>query len=132
MVPTPIGLGLALCDRVMIEEGTRQLSLIGTFHRFHEPAFPFVPPPFYVYATLTGTEGDATVELTVTSLETEDAVYSFGRPVRFPDRFSEVRVRLRLTSIEFLEAGTYLFTLLVDGESIAHRRVRVYSTKDES
>ena len=82
MVPTPIALGLTLCERVMVEEGTRQVSLIGTFNGLRRTAFPFVPPPFYVFATLTGSAGNAEIELTVRAVSTDDEVYSFRGSVR--------------------------------------------------
>jgi hypothetical protein len=31
MIPTPVALGLTLCDYVIVEEGTKKESLIGTF-----------------------------------------------------------------------------------------------------
>jgi hypothetical protein len=65
-------------------------------------------------------------------LESEDEIFSAGGSVRFPDRFSEIRVRIRPASIEFLSPGTYLFTLLVDGELIASRRVQVLSAETHS
>jgi hypothetical protein len=132
MVPKPIALGLTLCDRVIVEEGTRHASLVGTFNHIRAPAFPHVSTPFSVYATLTGSDGDATVQLTVTSLETEEQVYAFRGSVHFPDRFSEIRVTLHVKRMQFREPGVYLFTLLVDGEWIAHRRLKVYSEEADS
>jgi hypothetical protein len=132
MVPQPIALGLTLCDYVIVEEGTKKVSLIGGFSGIRAAEFPFVPLPFCVYAPLTGGQGEAAAELTVTSLETEDEIYSLQRTVRFPDRFTEVRVLYRLTAVQFPEAGIYMFTLLLDGDWIAHRRVRVYSTETTS
>ena len=52
MVPCPVALALVLCEKVIVEEGTRSASLIGTFNHLDAGAFPFVPLPFCVVATL--------------------------------------------------------------------------------
>ena len=131
MVPRPIALNLTVCDYVIIEEGTRKVSLVGVFSGIRALTFPFFRPPFCVFVALTDGQGEAEVELTVTHVESDEEVYSFQRSVRFPDRFTEVRVLMRLAECPFPAPGSYMFTLLVDGEWIAHRRIHVYSTETE-
>ncbi len=126
MVPRPIAAGLMLCDYVVVEEGTRKISLIGSFSGVRVPSFPFVRPQFCVFASLTDGLGDAMAELAVTHLDSDEEIYSFQRSVRFPDRFTEVRILIRLAAFRFPAPGSYLFTLLIDGEWVAHRRIRVY------
>lgn len=88
MVPCPVALALVLCEKVIVEEGTRNASLIGTFNHLHAGTFPFVPLPFCVVATLTGAQGEGEITLSVTRLETDEEVASLTRRVEFPDRFS--------------------------------------------
>ena len=68
MVPTPVALGLVLCDVVIVEEKTKKVSLIGTFARIKANEFPATPLPFSVRAVLTDGSGDATIKLGVTAI----------------------------------------------------------------
>jgi hypothetical protein len=118
---------MTLCDYILVEEGTNKVSLIGTFSGIRGVQFPLNPSPFCVFATLTGGFGDATVEHAVTNLQTNKEIYGRQATMHFPDRFTEVRAVYRQVECQFPTAGTYLFTLLVDGDWIAHRRLRVSS-----
>ncbi len=132
MVPCPVALGLTLCDQVIVEEGTRNISLIGTFSRLRGDVFPFAPPSFCVVSTLTGSQGEGEIKLTVTNLETDDEVYTLTRRVTFPDRFAELHVLFRPAELVYPAPGHYIFTLLVDDEGVAHRRVRILETEGDS
>jgi hypothetical protein len=127
MVPTPVALGLAVCDYVIVEEKTKKISLIGTFAGIKANEFPATPSPFSVFAVLTDGSGDATIKLSVLQLETDEEIYAYQSQVHFPDPLAEVSFHLRLHHCVFPAAGTYQFTLLVDGEWVAQRRIRLYS-----
>ena len=129
MIPMPLALTLNVCDYVLIEETTRNVSLIGCFNGIRAPRFPFVRHPFCVFAAFTGGQGTADVELTVTHLESDEEVYALQREVQFPNRFVEVRILFRLAECEFPTPGAYLFTLLIDGDWAAHRRIHVHPTE---
>jgi hypothetical protein len=129
MVPSPTATGLSLCDYVIVEERTKKVSLIGTFSGLKVPAFPAIPQSFCVFASLTDGQGDGMVELTVTELTANDEIYSLQRPAHFPDRLAEVQILFRLKECGFPAAGLYLFTLSVDNEWVAHKRLRVYSSE---
>jgi hypothetical protein len=128
MVPTPVALGLVLCDAVIVEEKTKKVSLIGTFTRIKATDFPATPLPFSVFAVLTDGHGDATIRLSVLRLETNEEVYAYDGPFHFPGPLAEVNFHLRLHHCEFPAAGAYQFSLLVDGEWVAQRRLRVVAT----
>jgi hypothetical protein len=114
-----------------VEEGTKKVSLIGSFASIRAPEFPLLRPQFCVFAALTDGQGEATAQLSVTHLETDREVYTLLRGLRFPDRFTEVRILFRLLEFRFPAPGSYLFTLLIDGEWAAHRRIRVYQAAQE-
>jgi hypothetical protein len=130
MIPCPRAQGLTLCDYVMREEGTRKMSLVGTFTKIGADVFPFSAEPLCVFSTLTDGLGKGTLELTITSLTTDEEIYSFQRTIEFPNRFVDVRVLFRLRDVSFPEEGFYLFSLSVDTDTIAQRRVRVYSVTE--
>jgi hypothetical protein len=132
MVPVPITLGLTLCAQVMIEKGTENVSLIGSFNRLRGKRFPFIPLPFWVFATLTGGQGNATLDLTGTRLETDEEIHSVQRNLHFPHRFAELQVAFRLAHCEFPAPGMYSFNLLVDGEWIANRRLQINAVETPS
>jgi hypothetical protein len=132
MIPPPVALGLFLCDQVIVERGTNRASLIGTITSLEGQAFPFVPLPFCVFAVLTGSKGEGVATLTVTQLETDEEVYSVTRRVEFPDRFAEGRLLFRLADCSFPRPGIYVFTITVDNDWVAYRRLRIRQTEIES
>ena len=131
MHPRPIVVGLTLCDHVIVEEKTKKISLIGAFTGLSAPAFPARVPPFSVFTVLTDGSGSATIKLLVTHMDTNEEVYSHEGVQFFPNKVAEVRYHLRLRQFAFPAAGSYQFTLLVDGEWMAHRRLRVYQREIE-
>jgi hypothetical protein len=131
MIPRPIAIGLTLCDQVIVEEGTRKVSFIGSFYRLQSPAFPFVAERFCVVAILTGSQGEGEVSLSVTNLQTEEEVSRATGRITFTSRFTEVRVVLRPSECSFPSPGIYMFTLTVDDEWIAHRRILIQEMESE-
>jgi hypothetical protein len=131
MVPPPLSIGLTFCHSIIIEEGTRNLTLIGSFFDFYADDFPFTPDPFYVVTSLVGGHGEGELELTITRLETDQEVFSVHRRLSFPDRLTAVRVVFRSRDCVFSDAGAYVMTLLMDGEWVTQRRFEV-SYKESS
>ena len=77
MIPPSIALGLTLCEKAIIEEGT------------------------------------------------EEVIHSHPVAMRFPDHLAQLGVLFRMSAFVFPEPGPYLFTLLVDGAWVAHRKLHV-------
>jgi hypothetical protein len=126
MVPTPIALGMNLCDYVIVEERTKKVSLIGTFTGMSGDRFPFTARPFSIHAVLTEGAGSGTIQLEVVRLDTGEVVYTHRGGIFFPDVLQEVICHVRLQQCEFPTPANYQFTLLIDGEWVAQRRLRVY------
>jgi hypothetical protein len=125
MFPPPIVLGLTICEKVIVEEGTKNVTLVSTFTKLQVDTFPTVAQRFTVYTVLTGGLGDGTIDLIVRNLETDQVVYEAKLPVRLTDRLMELRVLFRVTNCVFPSPGAYQVTLLLDGEWLAQRRVNV-------
>jgi hypothetical protein len=125
MIPRPTPVCLSLCDSVIVEEGTRKISLINSFSTIRLSQFPKAPQPFCVFSTLTDAQGEGMVELSVTRLETDEEIYAVRRTLGFADRVTDLSVLYRIGNCVFPARGAYLFTILVDGEWIAHRRIRL-------
>src|SRR5260370_37773990 len=83
MIVSPTPVGLILCDYVLVEQGTKKVSLIGSFREVGVEQFPAILPPFYAYAALTDGLGSGTLELVLSRLETDEDVFSHRSPVSF-------------------------------------------------
>lgn len=127
MNPSPTAVGLFLCEQVIVDQHSRNPSPINIFTGMAVEAFPSARQRFSAFATLTEGNGNATMKLVANRLDTGDEVYSRSYPIGFPDRVAVVNIMIRLNDISFPAAGVYEFVLLVDGDSIARRRLRVYS-----
>jgi hypothetical protein len=71
--------------------------------------------------------GSARIELVVTHADSDEEVYSYRGTIQFPDRLTEVRAIVRINNCSFPRPGRYQFTLLIDGEWVAQRQIRVTS-----
>ena len=132
MVPRPVVLGLTLCDYVIVEERTKKVSLIGTFTGVAVDRFPALVPPFSLMAVLTDGQGVGTVDVIADRMDTNQEVYTYRSRVRFSDQLKEVSFLLRVRQFTAPAPGLYQFTILVDGEWVAQRRVRVYKREGQA
>ena len=132
MESTPVAIALHLCDYVIIEERTQKVTLVGTFSRLAIPELPGVAAPFFVTAVLTDGLGEGIISLEVTLLETGEEVYLLERRISFPEMLQEVHYFTHVSRCRFPREGLYQFTLLVDGEWVAHRRVYVFQNEESS
>jgi hypothetical protein len=123
-------LGLTVCEKVIVEQGTGNVTLVSAFTKFVVNEFPTPPQKFAVYTALTAGLGDGTIELVVTNLETNEEIHAVQLPVHFADRLTELRVLFRIASCSFPAAGDYQLTLLIDGEWLAQRRIQVEARED--
>jgi hypothetical protein len=132
MAVQPVAVGLVLCDQVIVEERTRKASLIGTFAGIRATSFPALADPFSVFAVLTDGSGDVTISLVVSRLDTGENFFTSRSQLSFSDPLAEVQYHLRLKRFLLPAPGHYQFTLLADGEWVAHRRIRVYSQEEQA
>jgi hypothetical protein len=132
MVPAPMAVGLTLCHYAAVEEGGHDVTLAGCFLRIWGDKFPFAAPPFYVFGSLIGGSGEGTVELVISELETDEEMYAVQDRLEFLDRLTEARVLFQLENCSFPRPGEYLFTMLLDGEWMAQRRIVVSSLEDDT
>src|SRR6266404_4497262 len=130
MTPKPVAVGLLLCDRVIVDKDTISPSAIGIFTGLAVEHFPSDSQRFSVLAMLTDAQGDGQGKLVVYRLDDrwlrQEENYATEHTIRFPDRFALVNFNLRVRTIRFPAAGSYEFVFFVDGDDVAHRRVRVY------
>jgi hypothetical protein len=131
MNPPPITLGLTLCEKVITEERTRNLTLVSTFRTLFVDDFPTLPQRLAFATVLTAGQGDATIDLAITHLATDEEIYSIRRQLRFPNRLEEVRVAFHIRDCSFPAPGHYEATLFVDGDPVARRKFLVRDREQE-
>jgi hypothetical protein len=127
MVPDPTALALLLCEQVIVDQYTRNPSPINIFTGLSVERFPSDPQRFSVFTALTDAQGNGRLELRAVRLDTGEQFYSQQYPLHFPDRATVVNVNIRVRSIRFPVSGVYEFLLLVDGNVVAQRKLRVYT-----
>jgi hypothetical protein len=121
MSPLPVALSLTVCEKVIVEERTRNITLVSTFTKLVVDHFPTPPQRFSAFAVLTDVSGRGTIGLAVTSLETNVEIYSRRLSVNFQDRLAEVPILFRVLECAFPKPGRYQVSLSLDGEWLAHR-----------
>jgi hypothetical protein len=115
----PNAVGLILCEKVVIEERTRNATLVNHITRFPGRTFPTPPQSFVVYAVLTDGLGDATMSLVASRLDTFEDIAVHEWPKAFSDPLRDIRLVLRLAHLSFPAPVRYQFSLLADGEWVA-------------
>lgn len=126
MIQRPVAIGLTVCEQAIIEEKTRNLTLVNCFRRLHVREFPATAQRLVAHAILTDGLGTGTMQFVVTPLDTLEDIYTHETKVSFANPLQEIRVVFRPSSaLIFPRAGKYEINLLVDGQSVVHRVVEV-------
>jgi hypothetical protein len=130
MHPPPVVLGLTVCEKIIVEERTKNVTLVSTFTKLVADELPTPPQKFAIYTVLTGAHGDGIIDLEIRSLETNEEISSNQMPAHFADRLMELRILFRVASCSFPSVGHYQVTLLLDGEWLAQRRIHVVQREE--
>jgi len=125
MKQKPLSIGLLLCETDLIEEGSRNASLVNCFSSRTVKQIPSEPISFVIYAFLTDGIGDISLEVIIQRLDTLEEVANRSLLVHFKDPLYNARVRLRVKDFSFPVAGSYQVMLLAEGEMIAQRKLAV-------
>jgi hypothetical protein len=125
MKQLPVAVGLLLCEQVIIEKGTENVTLVNCFRERRVKQFPSEPLSFVTYAILTNGLGDIALTIAIQGLEDFKDVQRFTKVCRFGDPFGEFRCTVDFRNIVFPVGGAYQVVLLADNEFVAHRRFTV-------
>jgi hypothetical protein len=121
----PVASGLMPCEQAVIEERTRNVSLVNCFRRRAVERFPSEIVPFVVFALLTDGLADISLGVSIRRLDTLDEIYWQPISFRFTSPLQEVQLLLRVRDCSFPVAGVYQVTLLGEGEPLAQRRIHI-------
>ncbi|HVS39112.1 MAG TPA: hypothetical protein VMS17_26370 [Gemmataceae bacterium] len=126
MSQRPMVLGLLVCEQVIVEAATHNVTLVNCFTSMKVEQFPSEARRFTIFAALAGALGDVPLAVQVNRLDTLEAVFRQTQIVRFPDKLREVRFIFRVSRCSFPVAGAYEATLAADGEPLASHKFHVW------
>jgi hypothetical protein len=114
--------GLLLCEHLVVEKHTDNVSLINCFTKRNVEGFPSPAQRFAAVAFLTDGLGDVALDLAIERLDTLEEVFRQTMEVNFPNPLIEVRFLFRVTQCVFPVAGPYQAILRAKGETLAQHR----------
>ena len=132
MIQRPNAIGLVVCQQAVIEEGTRNMTLVDAFNRLTLGTFPTPPQHFTVYALLTDGLGTMTLTMNVAPLDTLEPILTRSWQATFPDALYELRLVARTKSVCFPAPGRYEINLLAEGEMLARRVITLVREEGQS
>ena len=124
-VERPQARSLLLCDQLVVEERTRNVSLINCFTQKVFDQFPSPPMTCFAFAALSNGFGQFPIKLEIESLEHVEWRYEYTQNAMFLDRMKEMRFWVRLVEIRFPGPGAYAVTLSIDNEVLADTRIEI-------
>lgn len=125
MSQRPAAIGILVCEQVIIEERTRNVTPVNCFSERLVGRFPSEPSSFHVFALLNDGHGQVRLDWTLQRLDNLEELRRISGDAVFRDQLHEVRCIVRMRNLSFPVAGAYLVSLLADDEIIAQRKFRV-------
>jgi hypothetical protein len=93
-------------------------------------AFPSPPQDPVVYAVLTDGNGEGTMSLVISRVDTLEELRERHWTMRFADPLRIIRLILRVPKLSFPVPGHYQFSLFADREWLAQTVLQVVSAED--
>jgi hypothetical protein len=112
----PVLRQLLLCEKLIIERDTNNVSLINCHSIRRADRFPTPPIAFAVYGLLTDGHGSFTIQLEITRLDTGDLIFRCVFPMTFADRLRGTDFACRINDLTFPAAGKYEIVLSANQE----------------
>lgn len=124
MAKVPTAIGLSLCEQVVIEERTHNVTLVNCFARRSLDHFPS-QTPFVVFAHLTGGFGEIPLDVIVQELVDLNEIYRISLKSHFASPLQVIRCTVRIRDCSFPEPGHYVVSLCAGGEIVAQRKLQL-------
>jgi hypothetical protein len=142
-IKLPICLAFILCERVTHDPLTGQHTLINLLDDVRVLRVPCVCPSLFVYAELTGSQGQVDLDVRLVRLLGVSATAGASTPgevvsawrcgaasLRNPGAIAKIDIRLQ--EIWLPAGGDYLFILVVNGTPLVSRRFTVVLLRSPS
>ena len=121
----PNVVGLKLCQQAIVEESTRNVSLVNCFRRLSFAVFPAKARPFSICAVLTDGLGEGKLTLTIESLEDLKEVWTRSWNATFHDPLIERWFLVPVNDCIFPQSDSYQVGLTIDGEPVARTLLQI-------
>ena len=118
MKHTPVAIGLQLCRDYIVEEGSRNVTLVKCFHQIQSASFPLKIHPLALAARLTDGQGELQLSVVVCQLATMKEAIVKAVKVQLNDRLANYWFLARASKVTLPVEGLYQFVLLSDGELV--------------
>src|SRR5438105_4532536 len=109
----PIAIGMVLCEQVIVEEGTRNVTPVNCFSIREVGDIPG-QVTFSVLVWLVNGMGEMSAELLVERLDNLEETFRVSRKLVFPDRLLDMRFSARIRDCHLPVAGPYQVSLNID------------------
>jgi hypothetical protein len=129
MIQLPVAIGLTVCEQLIVEERTRNITLVNCLARLRVQKVPSTPQRLVIYARLTDGLGDGKITLKVLHPNTLEELLKQDTRAKFSHPLQEFNAIFR-GSFSFPVEGRYQINLLADGEFIAQRVLEVFVKKE--
>jgi hypothetical protein len=118
--PRPAVNAMLLCERILREQGTGRVTLVGILDRVTSPQFPFeYVCGMGVYLRMTDAAGRYLMHLDQIRLEDQTRVGRWELTAAVANPISAYEVTLQLPRVSFERRGAYEFRFSVHGRFVA-------------
>jgi hypothetical protein len=115
----PAARSLLICEQVIVEETTHNVSLINCSTVWIADSFPSERMKFAIFCALIDGQGNIRLDVQISRRDNLDMIFERTFPILIHDRQQEVRFIFRSRECTFPVAGGYEVALFADGEPIA-------------
>jgi hypothetical protein len=130
--PSPIPLGMVICDMIIEDKKTGKKSLIGMFSNVSAPVVPCPLNRFGVYISMTEGIGDYTCSLKCVRAGDNLMLGETRGGLKFEDRSHIVEIVLEITGLTIPEYGEYRLEFYCEEELLISRKFTVTSIGEKS
>jgi hypothetical protein len=125
MIQIPNAVGITLCREVIVEEGTKNVTLVNIFMRLTAKSFPCTLRSAVAYAVLTDGLGKMRISFVIARPDTLQRIMTHPGDLTFTDPLVEQRIFARLRPVEFPVAGRYQVMLLANDELVTQCTLQI-------
>ena len=125
MIQIPNAAGIILSQQLIVEEGTKNVTLVNTFTHLEVKSLPSTLRSGVAYAVLSDGLGKMRISFVISRPDTLESIMTHAGDVTFTDPLVEQRVFARLRPVEFPLAGRYQVMLLANEELVAQCTLQI-------
>ena len=125
---SPKPLTMVICETVLRDETTKNVTLVGLFNRIQGPQLPLRHDRLHVFVSLTDGHGKYPVLLQCKAPD-EKVVFEVAGELDFADPLGAADINVEVRGLVFEAAGNYVFEFYAGGEMLILRRFTVVVEK---